>query len=464
MLSINKLFFINLLSLVPAIYANHILASSDSESVDGFSGYRKDDSSNVITGLAFDSTSQDMEMQTSNDLTGADAENKKNDSFWHSSIFEPMRISLSQEFSYKIAQPEQVIKNRSSIRLEYSEPFLDNFSVQIDAKTSGFYYNDHRTESDSDTNVTKAYLQANFFQTNIKVGVQTVAWGESLAAIITDEVSPRDNREFANLNLDEVRVGQPMVILDQYSNLGRWSFFYIPDPDFDENPASGSLYDPFSGRFVFHTKNTQRKPEYGASWRDTFGSIDVSVMAARLVDNQYAFLATSATDITREPNNYSMAGITFTYIYKDFLFKGEFGKKAKRAFNDDFLQTIFKRDTVDASLGIEYAPTSTFTLMLEAVEQHIVDWDSAISTPADRRSYMLIVTKKLMNEDLSLNFFNIYNKPYSSNLAVFITSYKWNDNVTLELNAVIPETNDDKSALWFYRDQKQIGFKFQYQF
>ena len=462
--STNKLFFTNLLILVFTLYANHILANPDSESVDGLSSYRKDGSSNVITGLAFDSGAQDTESQTSNNFSGADAENKSSDSFWYSNIFAPMRISLSQEFSYKTVQPEQVIKNRSSIRFEYSEPFLDNFSVQIDAKTSGFYYNDHRTESDSDTNITKAYLQANFFQTNIKVGVQTVAWGESLAAIITDEVSPRDNREFANLNLDEVRIGQPMVILDQYSNLGRWSFFYIPDPDFDENPTSGSLYDPFSGRFVFHTKDTEKKPEYGASWRDTFGSIDVSIMAARLVDNQYTLLATSDTDITRQPNNYSMAGMTFTYIYKDFLFKGELGRKSKRAFSDDFLQAVFKKDTVDVSLGIEYAPTSTFTLMLEAVEQHIVNWNSAISTPEDRRSYMLIVTKKLMNEDLSLNFFNIYNKPYSSNLAVFITSYKWNDNVTLELNAVIPDTNDDKSALWFYRDQKQIGFKFQYQF
>ena len=66
----------------------------------------------------------------------------------------------------------------------------------------------------------------------------TVPWGESILAPITDEVSPRDNRELFNFNLEELRIGQPMLVIDQFSDWGSVSMFFNPRASFNKNPGA----------------------------------------------------------------------------------------------------------------------------------------------------------------------------------------------------------------------------------
>jgi hypothetical protein len=99
------------------------------------------------------------------------------------------------------------------------------------------------------------------------------------------------------------------------------------------------------------------------------------------------------------------------------------------------------------------------------VNQHVMDWTSAIQgTPRDRQSLLLNVTKLMMNDDLSINVLNFYSQPGSGLLTMLLTSYQWNDNLTLDLNVAYPYTRSETSTLWNVRDQKQIAFKVQYQF
>jgi len=377
----------------------------------------------------------------------------------------PMRLTLAHEASYKVEQPDSLVKNRSSARLEYSRYFLESFFLQLDAKGTVFWGADHRHDADgTDLVVSQAYVQTSFNQTSIKAGYQILPWGESLVAPITDVVSPRDNRELFNFNLDELRLGQPMVVVDQFSHFGQWSAFYIPRAEFSENPQPGTAYyfDPLRYRSEIGGKDDLS--EFGASWRKTFEHGDVTLMAANLIANDYGVSMGDDGLVTREAERFSLAGAVFNYALKEIIFRGEVAWKSDQAFNDAALH-IVKRDAVDAYLGAEYSPSSTLTVSLEGVNRHVSAFRrEVVSATKDSQSLLLSVTKLLLHDDLTINFMNFYSMPNNGSLAMLLTTYDINDNMRLGFNVVYPYSQHADSALWSVRDQKQIVLKIQYQF
>lgn len=380
----------------------------------------------------------------------------------------PLRVTLSQELSYKVESPERLIKNRSSLQVEYSKYLLEHFFIQFNGKASAYLGQDHRRQAQrADIRATQAYLQTSFGKTSIKAGIQTLPWGESVLAPVTDEVSPRDNRELFNFNLEELRLGQPMVVVDQYSAAGRWSGFYTPRATYNKNPERGSAYffDPLTYETETETETGGKQgAEYGLSWRKNFDGADLTLMGASLLENDYAIRMTAANLAARQRHRFSMAGAVVNIAFKDFVVRGEVALKSGRAYNDAALQ-IVEKDAVDTYLALDYRHSPTLSVGIEAVNQHVAGWDGRVaSVPRDRQSLLLSVTKLLMNDDLSINVMNIHNRPQASHLTVLIGAFKWDDHLTFGLNIVYPHSRDRSSGLWNVRDQKQIGFKAQYQF
>jgi hypothetical protein len=377
----------------------------------------------------------------------------------------PLRVTLAQEAAYKVEKPEYVVKNRSSLRVEYSKYLLDSFFLQLDGRATEFWVGDHRHAAEGhDLTVSQAYVQTSHGQTSIRVGYQTLPWGESILAPITDEVSPRDNREAFNFNLEELRLGQPMLAVDQFSKWGQWSAFYIPRASFNKNPQRGTAY--FFDPFQYHEAiaGTKDQSEYGASWRKTFTSGDVTLMGASLIDHDYALQMEPDGLVTRERQRFSLAGAVFNYAMKEVIIRGEVAWKSPQPFNDAAVQ-IVRRDEIDAYLAVEYQPDTSLRLSIEGINQHVVNWTDEIkSAPRDSRSLLLSVTQLLMHDDLSINVMDFYTAPRKSNLTILQTTYRWNDNVRLAFNVVYPYSRDNESSLWNLRDQKQIVFRVQYQF
>lgn len=393
------------------------------------------------------------------------AEDSKTQSAIGGPATSPLRVTLAHEFSYKVEKPQYVVKNRSSLRVEYSKYVLDNFYVQLDGKATGFWGEDHRHDAEGeDFLVSQAYLQTSFGHTAIRAGFQSLPWGESILAPITDEVSPRDNRELFNFNLEELRIGQPMLVVDQFSGWGSVSMFFNPRASFNKNPERGTAYSFDSLRYRSEVAGETDLAEYGASWRKTFTRGDITFMTASLVDNDYALSMNEDGTVTRERARFSMNGFSFNYAFSDFVLRGEAAWKRDLPFNTAALQVV-KRDAVDAYLGLDYQASSTLTLSVEAINQHISDWSSEVaSAPRDSQSLLVSLTKLLMHEDLNIQVMNFTTQPGNSNLAILQTTYDWDDNLRFGFNAVYPYTRDEKAGLWNVRDQKQIAFKVQYQF
>jgi hypothetical protein len=412
---------------------------------------------------------------------GLKEEDEKAPSFWTSYVFGPLSFKLSYEAAYKVISPDRVRKNRFALGLKYSKSLSDHFSLQLETKLLSFLKSDHRTRKTelwindkaetvdlSFGSLTRdAYVQASFNKTSIKAGMHTLDWGESDFAIVTNEISPLDYREPLNLNVDELRFAQLMLLVDQYTTFGNWTAFFIPYPRFNQHPKKGTAYyvDPFKEEVEYKMESENRSLfEYGMRWKKTFGKSDISVMAARLVNNEYALRLVNPGLIAQSKSPYTMGGVTFNYAIENFLIKGESAIKFSKTYNDASFQ-IVKKNAFDASLGVDYSPGGTLTLGLEAVNYHIMGWNDGIQG-MPRNNYMLlfILGKKFMNDDLSVNCVTMYNGPYTNFFNLLTTSYNWRDHIELNLSIILPVTNNINSGFYSYRDEKQIAFKVEYQF
>jgi hypothetical protein len=399
-------------------------------------------------------------------------------SFFTTSILEPTRFTLRHELSYKLKNPDGIKNHRTSFRLEYKKAFLKYFFLQFDSKLNTFWSNDHRAKAKGENiyfenNFIEGFLQFSIKQTSIKAGIQKVIWGESEAGAITDVISPRDYSELFFISLEESRRGQPMISVDQFTKIGDWVVFFVPFPVLNRYPLKGTAYyaDPFGGKAGYRDEKSDKENfEYGLRWKKTFGSSDISIMAASLVDNDYANRLDGSTPdgeliVTKMKKRVNMAGLTFNYALGDFILKGEAALKLQKAYNNASFQVV-EKNAADASLGLDYTPgAGSLSLSLEAVNSRVIGWNDAIQfVPRNINSLVFTCYKTYFSQTLSFLWLTIYNSPYTSFLHRLTISYKLNDNFTLFLNGFYPHVRDEKSPNWMYRDQKQLDFKIQYQF
>ncbi|XLS29197.1 DUF1302 family protein [Flavobacteriaceae bacterium M23B6Z8] len=400
-------------------------------------------------------------------------------SFWKKYVFEPTRLGISYELTYKFTKPDELIKNRFAFRVEYSKFLFNNFFLQLDTKfftflegdarsrPINFFINDNerRRELAFGSITRNAYLQYSFGLTSIKVGIQTLAWGESDFAAVVDEINPFDFRDPLNLNIDELRLGQFMLSLNLYSSIGNWSGFFVPNARFNLFPEEGTRFfvDPFEGRNVTieQEKAASNSFEYGIRWKKTFGKSDISIIATSLIDNNITRREVDSDVILESERRFTTLGSSFNYAVGNLLIRGEAAFKFPRTYNDANLQLI-ERDAFDSTLSFEYAPDSRTTYGLELVHNHILDWTNEI-TGVPRNDYSLFLSygKQFLKNDLSVNLISLVNWPYFTSFNLLSAAYKWNDNITLSLDTLVPITNDERSGLFQFREQQQFAFKIQ---
>lgn len=417
---------------------------------------------------------EEFQMDTSNGLA-FDGE-KSGLSLW--SLIEPARFTVKHELGNQINEPYDVSNNRTSFRIEYEKHFLENFYLQFDSKLTAFWGKDHRAEASGDSvfyesTSRDAYVQYSKAHTSIKVGRQILIWGESDAGAITDVISPRNLSELFFISLEESRISQFMINVDQFTSMGDWGFFYVPDAQYNEYPEPGTAYyiDAFGGFAQTQGKRDEDLDEYGVRWKKTFGRSDVSVMAARLIDNDFSYRNDGVTDdgrllLTKVRPRFDMVGFTFNYATGDFLYSGEMARKSPRQFNDASFG-LLEKNVIDTSLRVEYSlgKGGTHSISLEAVNSHIQGWSEDVQgTPRNTNSLVLGWNNTFFNENLTANLLSVYTQPYTSLQHSLFLTYKWNDRISVNLDAFYLSVDNPKNSLYPYRKENNVVFKVLYQF
>jgi hypothetical protein len=277
---------------------------------------------------------------------------------------------------------------------------------------------------------------------DVTLGRQIVIWGRSESLRVLDVLNPLDNREPGRVDLEDIRRPVSMVNVKGYA--GDWSaaLIAIPEIRFDANPVVGS--DFFPGIFEPH----ERRPDHfedvelAGSANGIFRGWDISFHGAwfwndlaRLDDAPIPRLVHDRLWMIGSGGNYTI---------------GSWLIKAELAYLDGFgFANAGEKSRFDALVGVEYYGVVDTTFVVEVVERHLFDYESAIRrapsfTREDSPEIALRLTRNFWNDTLHATLLGIVFglDARDGSIARFDLSYDVLDALTVGVGLLLYQQGD----------------------
>ncbi len=379
----------------------------------------------------------------------------------------PFVYTLGHSVSYSLGKDNNMVNNRSIVRIEYSGSIGDNLFAKLDGSGSLYWSQDHRAVSENEDylfegNIQDAWVQKSFSSFNFKLGLQSIVWGDVEGSQATDILNPSNNQEFLFTDFEDVRVSQLSLSFSLFGAALNWEGFYTPNPLFDENPSAGSLYTVVSPLDNYELEETvANHPEYGVRVKFNFGTSELGVLAAYLTPNQKAYKIEGAK-VVEVARPFSMLGVNFNYPSGKTLFKLDIGYKSDQGVNDQNF-ALFFRDKIDIGMGIEHS-VSNHQLNVSLTQSRILDWDRTLTTKENSGSYSLSWSKSYLNEDLTFNAGVLGIISRSDKITNLSADYKLDDQLTISTLVFLLSIDDEDSDFYSFRDENRMEFKGSYKF
>src|SRR2546425_6541737 len=146
-------------------------------------------------------------------VTAVDADEREPDAtIWPAAL--RVRGRLAEEFAYRLHDPGDVSKLRTTGWLEGKYAFSEAVSLRVAARAwydvvfdiTGRYPASVERDQKTELDLREALLSVSRGDLDVRLGRQQIVWGEAISSFVTDVVNPRDFREFILPDFTELRI------------------------------------------------------------------------------------------------------------------------------------------------------------------------------------------------------------------------------------------------------------------
>ncbi len=256
---------------------------------------------------------------------------------------------------------------------------------------------------------------------DIRMGRQIIIWGQADGVQITDVISPPDLTESITRDLDEIRMPVDAVRFRILGNVVTAECIFIPFfreavyPEGDDNPWAVSQGGSSPDNLVFLPADTPdtslENTEIAVRISGYFSGLDASASIFYTWDDTPALhssteMGTDGDVLIMAPRHHRLTilGFGFSRPWSDFVFRGE-----AAFYRGQYLSTVsledgpLSRNLVKWLLGVDWTPGSNWTITGQLVGQSIFHHSTCLTMPANGFLATLNVSKKLLNERLTLS-------------------------------------------------------------
>lgn len=214
----------------------------------------------------------------------------------------------------KTAQTEN---NRLSLLTRYQNPFAPGWLLQASAQAKIYWLGDYEYRAndekiDSEFRLNELFVQRSSNDNSIKLGAQTVVWGENIGNSVLDVINTSEFRDLTIIDIEDARLNQWLLVWDHFDDNRQISSFINLYPEFNPPPVRGS---PFFFEPAFNLTDYRRDKalfEIGSQIRWSIAGSDISLMGAYLYENQlhYSAPSTGVGNAQSEANEYLLFGFS----------------------------------------------------------------------------------------------------------------------------------------------------------
>lgn len=300
------------------------------------------------------------------------------------------RHSVELAPGFRFPKERGLENNRFGVNVRYQNLFANGWLLQASAQTRVFWNQDYEYIANDDgieteSRVNEFFIQRSFGAHSVKLGNQTVVWGETVGNSVLDVINIAEFRDFTIIDIEDARLNQFLLVWDYFSeNSGSLSTFVNLYPDFNPAPVRGSplFFDP-----GFHLPDYDRNGdilfELGSQWRWSIERSDFALMAAYLIENQLRWEppAPGGLDGLAKKNDFLLLGFSANRAIGDLLLNFDL------AYSHGILANGFSlpgtsglsvpidatRNQVGTSFGLEYAIDNEQSLSVGVQAQQLLD-------------------------------------------------------------------------------------------
>lgn len=321
-----------------------------------------------------------------------------------------------------VPQEADVETNRLAANVRYQFAFTPGWLLQASGFARVFLHDDYEFEAldkgfDTEFRLNEFFIQRSFDQHSVKLGNQTVVWGEVDGNSVLDVINVTEFRDFSIIDIEDARLNQPMLVWDyfgdRFGERSRLSTFVTLYPEYNPPIVRGS---PFFVEPAFNITDYKRTAslefEGGMRWSRSFEGSDIALMAAYLIENQlsYSNPAELGQDALSTNNAFSLVGFSANRALGNLLLNLDVAYSRGILVNNLNIPGVAAaegarstRNQLGTSVGVEYAINNEQNIALSV--QLAKPLAGKAQTPIQEEStgaWLMRYSNSLMNGDLAL--------------------------------------------------------------
>lgn len=294
-------------------------------------------------------------------------------------------------------------------------------SWQARAYWSGDYgFTANNDNIDTEYRVNELFVQRSLDQQSLKLGRQTVVWGETVGNSALDVINHTEYRDFGTIDIEDARLNQWMLVWDVFKDTGNWSSFINLYPEFNPQQVVGSpFYVSLPYEINDYIRSDKALFEVGTRWSKSFEGSDIALMVAYLYENQLRYPQANEQLIKSAAlaNDFVLLGLSANRAVGKLLLTTDIALSHGVLLDESTLSggggfglaNSIKKDQVALSLGFEYGISNLQSLSVSIQakkmldERHGLADEYQLTNKGIYGSWLVRYSNQVMNNSLGLS-------------------------------------------------------------
>lgn len=378
--------------------------------------------------------------------------------------------------SFRTKEPNDTLSSRTRLRLELN---MESENIFLFASVNA--EKNYVLSDETGVELHEGYLDYISDQWDMRIGRQIIIWGKADGIQITDIICPPDYTEFIARDLDEIRMPVDAVKFRLLGDTVNAEMIWIPFFKDAVLPGAGNPWYispkfPNSTNVLFKkTKKPKKKlknSEIAGKLSLYSSGIDIALSAFYTWDDFSSMHRTvkhhndNGTTITFKPKYHRLTvfGLEFSKPWDEFVFRGEAAfYKGKYFEPKNSSDALFKRNSLNWLLGVDWYPGNDWTITAQFTERFILGYNHRIKEDEHEMISTFDVSKELLRETLRLSnmvYYNINNRDLLNRISA---EYALTDEFHISGGADI-FSGDKDGRFGAYKDNTQVWIKAKYSF
>ena len=364
---------------------------------------------------------------------------------------------------------------RTDLYAELADELTENWKLRISSKAEINYLRWRDNSAQYKVDETRFFLRDAFIDASfsnghwLRLGNQVFAWGESESLSISDVLSPVDQREFGQAELQDIREPIPALMYSFPGLTGKLTGVVTYKAGANRYANTRSIFYPYvalNGSGIdIQRQDPSNEWEVAIKYDKPFNGGDFSLLVAELNDNDFVFDGLDNNSLALSQARNTVVSALINRVVDAWLLKAEIGYYQNQAYNIGFEHD--HTDQTRAMVGAVYSGWVNWRMSFEInALSDTREQDRANSTDDQQTEavgYTLHLQQSALNERVDQHFWLIALPNENGQVYRWDLNYDWSDRWAFSANLVLYE-GEENSLLYPYRGNDTLNFSAKYNF